>query len=286
MTPSLTVHGVLPGLAVPWPSPSPRPCRRGRPPLGMSPSCSGAPSCRHAGSQPRWSLVLPYLRDVLPRGFPIEAWEVEDFWLDGPDNQQARAAEVTKAVVTLLAGGAHRVIWLPPAYNPSALNSEIRWGLLNPGWKHPSGRRGGSATREGGKRSFLAPGRRRCDRGSCPGRKPSDHSDSLERPRRSATQFAKWQTPGRLRWTAAPSAAGGWRSAWSRACLHHRAERTRLGPTPATSAVTVSSPCRPIGSTWTFEGSTSGNPDKELREERYKDPLPRFLAWWGVHSES
>jgi hypothetical protein len=204
MTPSLTVHGVLPELTV---APavalaSPRPTRAATP--GYVTILFGAPSRRQVGSQPRWSLVLPYLREVLPPGFPIEAWEVEDFWLDGPDNQQARAAEVTKAVVTLLAGGVHRVIWLPLTYNPSASNSEIRWGLLNPGWKHPSGRRGGSATCEGGKKSFLAPGRRRCDPGSYPGRKPSDHSDSLERPRRSATQFAKWQTPGRLRWTAAP----------------------------------------------------------------------------------
>jgi Glycosyl hydrolases family 39 len=78
--------------------------------------------------------LLGYLHDVLPPAFPIEAWEVGMFWHSGPDDERARAGEVTKAVVTLLAGGVRRVIWLPLAYNPENADErgEIRYGLLDP----------------------------------------------------------------------------------------------------------------------------------------------------------
>jgi hypothetical protein len=78
--------------------------------------------------------LLAYLHDVLPPSFPIEAWELGMFWPGGPDDERVRADEVTKAVVTLLAGGVRRIIWLPLAYNPLAADErgEIRYGLLNP----------------------------------------------------------------------------------------------------------------------------------------------------------
>jgi hypothetical protein len=274
MTPSLTVHGVLPELTVASAVAlaSPRPTRAATP--GYVTILFGAPSCRQAGSQPRWSLVLPYLRDVLPPGFPIEAWEVEDFWLDGPDNQQARAAEVTKAVVTLLAGGVHRVIWLPLTYNPSALNSEIRWVCSTPdGSIRPAGEaiaQLAKAAREASWRPAAVGAIRGLTLGA------SHQTTLILWSDRGAVlpSSQSGRRQGGCDGRQPPPSAGGWRSAWPRACLHHRAERTRLGPTPATSAVTVSSPCRPIGSTWTFEGSTCGNPDKDLREERYKDPSP------------
>jgi hypothetical protein len=84
--------------------------------------------------------VLSYLREILPPGFPIEAWEVGSFWPEGPNDQQERAVEATKVVATLLGGGVRQVTWLPLAYNPNALRSEIRWGLLNPdGTIRPAG---------------------------------------------------------------------------------------------------------------------------------------------------
>jgi hypothetical protein len=78
--------------------------------------------------------LLAYLQDVLPPSFPIEAWEVGMFWHGGPADERIGAAEVTKAVVTLLAGGVRRVIWLPLAYNADNADErgEIRYGLLDP----------------------------------------------------------------------------------------------------------------------------------------------------------
>jgi hypothetical protein len=78
--------------------------------------------------------LLAYLRDVLPPSFPIDAWEVGMFWRGGPTDERVRAEQVVKAVVTLLAGGVRRVIWLPLAYDPENADErgEIRYGLLDP----------------------------------------------------------------------------------------------------------------------------------------------------------
>jgi hypothetical protein len=78
--------------------------------------------------------LLAYLREVLPPSFPIEAWEVGMFWHGGSTDERVRAEQVVKAMVTLLAGGVRRVIWLPLAYDPKNADErgEIRYGLLDP----------------------------------------------------------------------------------------------------------------------------------------------------------
>lgn len=85
--------------------------------------------------------LLGYLHDVLPAGFPIEAWEVGEFWPDAPDDKQVQAAEVTKMTALLLGGGVRPVIWLPLSFSPGGRHdSEIRFGLLDPdGSTRPSG---------------------------------------------------------------------------------------------------------------------------------------------------
>ena len=84
--------------------------------------------------------LLDYLHATLPRSFPVEAWEVGSFWPNGSSDQQLRAAEVTKVVATLLAGGVRPVIWLPLAYNGDGGGSELRFGLLDPNGKvRPAG---------------------------------------------------------------------------------------------------------------------------------------------------
>ncbi|MCA1842659.1 MAG: hypothetical protein LC792_05610, partial [Actinobacteria bacterium] len=83
----------------------------------------------------RWDnadVLLGYLRDTLPPGFPVEAWEVGLFLPDGGD-ERAQASEAAKLVARLLGGGASRVIWLPLAYNPEGRHdTEVRSGLLDP----------------------------------------------------------------------------------------------------------------------------------------------------------
>ncbi len=87
--------------------------------------------------------LLAYLHEVLPPGFPMQAWEVGMFWPGGPggpDDQQARAGETARTVVELLAGGVRPVIWLPLSFNPAAGGSEVRFGLLDPdGRVRPAG---------------------------------------------------------------------------------------------------------------------------------------------------
>jgi hypothetical protein len=86
--------------------------------------------------------LLAYLRDSLPQGFPVEAWEVGLFWPQGAGDRRAQAAEAAKLVSRLLTGGVTRVIWLPLAYNPEGRHdSEVRYGLLDPGGGvRPAGR--------------------------------------------------------------------------------------------------------------------------------------------------
>jgi hypothetical protein len=76
--------------------------------------------------------LMGYLRETLPPAFPVQAWEVGNFWPGGPQDQRLRAEEVTKAVATLLAEGVRPVIWLPLAYNPTNRDEEIRLGLVAP----------------------------------------------------------------------------------------------------------------------------------------------------------
>jgi hypothetical protein len=85
--------------------------------------------------------LLDYLRATLPPRFPVQAWEVGMFWVDGADEPQARAQEVVKTVASLLAGEVRPVIWLPLAFDPGGRHAgEPRYGLLDPdGRVRPAG---------------------------------------------------------------------------------------------------------------------------------------------------
>jgi hypothetical protein len=87
------------------------------------------------------SALLDYLRATLPPRFPIQAWEVGMFWVNGTDDPKARAAEAVKTVASLLAGGVRPVIWLPLAFDPGGRHiGEPRYGLLDPdGRVRPAG---------------------------------------------------------------------------------------------------------------------------------------------------
>jgi hypothetical protein len=77
--------------------------------------------------------LLAYLRDTLPADLPIEALEVGMFWRQGSGDQRLRAAEATKTVALLLAGGVQRIIWLPLATSREVTDEdgELRFGLLD-----------------------------------------------------------------------------------------------------------------------------------------------------------
>lgn len=76
--------------------------------------------------------LLAYLHAVLPKGFPVQAWEVGQFWVGGSGDAAERAGEVTKTVAQMLAGGVHPVIWLPLSGNGgSDTSGEKRYGLLD-----------------------------------------------------------------------------------------------------------------------------------------------------------
>jgi hypothetical protein len=78
--------------------------------------------------------LLDYLHAVLPPGFPIQGWEIGQFWIGGSGDARERAAEVTKTVTQLLAGGLRTVIWLPLSGNGGAdTQGEKRYGLLDAG---------------------------------------------------------------------------------------------------------------------------------------------------------
>jgi hypothetical protein len=84
--------------------------------------------------------LLAFLRQTLPPAYPLQVWEAGNFWPGGPGDQRVRAAEVTKVVALLLAGGVRPVIWLPLAYNPGLREDELRLGLLDPsGAVRPAG---------------------------------------------------------------------------------------------------------------------------------------------------
>ncbi len=86
--------------------------------------------------------LLDYLRSALPPGVPVEAWEVGQFWPNGPPDESVRSAEMVKSVALLLGGGIRRVIWLPLAFNAGGRQpAELRFGLLDPkGGIRPAGR--------------------------------------------------------------------------------------------------------------------------------------------------
>lgn len=90
------------------------------------------------------------LVEMFQRSFPdtvrMEAWEVGRFERLGltdspPADRSVQAGDALKSVVSLLAGGAQRVIWLPAAVNPEGRNpDEPRAGLMDPdGTVRPAG---------------------------------------------------------------------------------------------------------------------------------------------------
>ena len=91
-----------------------------------------------------WNAVpmfTAYLAGHTPAGHPVEAWEVGSFWKSADGTEQERAAEMTRTVALLLAGGVRRVIWLPLATAADNKHGqEIRYGLLDPtGAVRPAG---------------------------------------------------------------------------------------------------------------------------------------------------
>jgi hypothetical protein len=78
--------------------------------------------------------LLDYLRQTLPAGLPVEAFEVGMFWRGGPDgqrdDQRLRAAEAAKVVALLLAGGVRQVTWLPTGAHDEG-DGELHFGLLD-----------------------------------------------------------------------------------------------------------------------------------------------------------
>jgi len=77
--------------------------------------------------------LLDLLHEALPKDFPVQAWEVGEFWPNAPADEDVHADELRRKVTMLLDGGVQRVIWLPLAYNPAGRNNaELRFGLVDP----------------------------------------------------------------------------------------------------------------------------------------------------------
>ncbi|GAA1012070.1 hypothetical protein Aple_014360 [Acrocarpospora pleiomorpha] len=77
-----------------------------------------------------WALlpeILDYVKRNLPATTTVEAWEVGTFW-PGPDyDEKAHGTETAKLVVTLLAAGVRRVVYLPLYYRPNAIAANETW---------------------------------------------------------------------------------------------------------------------------------------------------------------
>ena len=82
----------------------------------------------------RWDnvpLLLAFLRQHLPAGLPVEAWETGIFY--PPDRDEVElASEAVKVTALLLAGAVRPVIWLPAAADTAGRGDEVRWGLFDP----------------------------------------------------------------------------------------------------------------------------------------------------------
>ncbi|MBV8961203.1 MAG: hypothetical protein JO087_20780 [Actinobacteria bacterium] len=69
----------------------------------------------------------------LPADFPVQAWEVGQFWPNAPEDPAVHADQTKRVVCGLVSGGVQRIIWLPLGYNPNGRNAtELRFGLLDP----------------------------------------------------------------------------------------------------------------------------------------------------------
>jgi hypothetical protein len=81
-----------------------------------------------------WQDVAPlvsYLRRELPHDFPLQAWEVGEYWPSSiPGNDDAHAAEAVRTAASFLAAGVTPVVWLPLQYGGNN-GSERTLGLLN-----------------------------------------------------------------------------------------------------------------------------------------------------------
>ena len=97
-----------------------------------------------AGVVDRWQLhwyepvaVLPDalagLRDRLPDGFPIEAWEAGVFWPGDGYDPATHASETVRLVAELLAAGVERIVYLPVFYTLGGSQPRELWrGLYEP----------------------------------------------------------------------------------------------------------------------------------------------------------
>ena len=76
--------------------------------------------------------LLTYLRRHLPRGLPVQGWEIGFAW-PGPDfSGEAMAEELAALMPRLYGEGISPVVYLPLAFTPGPNKAEIFRGLLTP----------------------------------------------------------------------------------------------------------------------------------------------------------
>lgn len=77
--------------------------------------------------------LMEYVRAHSPAGTTVEVWELGMYRPGERRTDQIQAEQLARAVVSLLAGGVRRVVYLPAAYDPAGRReTEMRWGLLRP----------------------------------------------------------------------------------------------------------------------------------------------------------
>lgn len=77
--------------------------------------------------------LVEYVRRHAPDGMPVEVWELGMYRPGQRRTDQVQADQLARAVVSLLAAGVRRVVYLPTAYDPGGRReTELRWGLLRP----------------------------------------------------------------------------------------------------------------------------------------------------------
>ena len=76
--------------------------------------------------------VLQWLRDELPRDFPIEAWETGVAWPGEGYDPEIHAQETARLLAGLLDEGAAPALYLPVAYTPGPGKRQVFRGLIEP----------------------------------------------------------------------------------------------------------------------------------------------------------
>ncbi|GAA0398395.1 hypothetical protein Acor_34370 [Acrocarpospora corrugata] len=77
-----------------------------------------------------WSLlpeILDYIEHDLADTVRVEAWEVGTFWPGEDYDEDTHGAETAKLVVTLLAAGVRRIVYLPLYYRPGTIAPRETW---------------------------------------------------------------------------------------------------------------------------------------------------------------